>query len=108
LACVSRPTDMAAGMPWVRVVFVGSSGGEVAAWVIEGPGLPDLDTVNAVARWHLVARRAGGGIVLREVSADLAALLDFVGLLGEVTGEPEGGKEVLHIEERVEPGDPAT
>ena len=98
---------MTGATPWVRIVLVGSSGGEVAAWVIEGPGHPDLDTVNAVARWQLVARRSGGCIRLRDVSAELAELLDFVGLLGEVCGEPEGRKEMLHVEEGMEPGDPA-
>ena len=87
--------------------MVGSSGGEVAAWVLEGSGHPDLDTVNAVARWQLVARRSGGSIRLRDVSAELAELLDFVGLLGEVCGEPEGRKQMPDVEERVEPGDPA-
>jgi hypothetical protein len=102
----ARPPHMAAIVPWVRIVYVGSSGAEVEAWVIEGPGLPDLATVDAVARWHLSARRCGGSILLRDVSPDLSALLDFVGLLGEVGGEPEGRKQVLGVEEDMEPGDP--
>ena len=99
---------MAQLVPWVRIVFVDSSGGELAAWVIRGPGRPDLAVVEAVARWKLSARRAGGTIELREVNADLAALLDLVGLLGEMCGEPEGREEMLGVEERMEPDDPVT
>ncbi|MEU0301791.1 STAS domain-containing protein [Streptomyces sp. NPDC006175] len=47
---------------------------------------PDLALVEAVARLGLVARRAGGvELRLRNVPAELGALLDLVGL-GDVVG----------------------
>jgi hypothetical protein len=99
---------MSAVVPWVRIVFVGSTGSEVADWVIEGPDRPDLAVVEAVARLQLLARRCGGCIELKELNADLAMLLEFVGLAGEVGREPEGGEDVLGVEERMEPGDPVS
>jgi hypothetical protein len=93
---------------WGRVVLVGSTGTELAEWVVKGVGSPDLAVVEAVARWQLWARRAGGNVVLRDVGADLSALLDLAGLLGEVGGEPEGRKQVLGVEEGMVPGDPIT
>ncbi|MER5555096.1 STAS domain-containing protein [Streptomyces sp. NPDC002793] len=54
---------------------------------------PDLALVEAVARLGLVARRAGGvELRLRNVPAELGALLDLVGLtdvLAHVRWEPE-------------------
>jgi hypothetical protein len=99
---------MASVVPWVRIVFVGPTGSEVAAWVIEGPDPPDLAVVEAVARLQLLARRYGGCIELQELNADLAMLLEFVGLAGELGREPEGGEDALGVEERVEPGDPVS
>jgi hypothetical protein len=90
---------------WGRVVLVGRAGVEVAAWVVAGPGAPDLSIVDALARWQLSARRRGGSIRLREVGVELAELLDLAGLRREVGGEPEGGEQVA-VEEGVEPGDP--
>ncbi|MEU9062272.1 STAS domain-containing protein [Streptomyces sp. NPDC048430] len=47
---------------------------------------PDLTLVEAIARLGLVARRAGGvELRLRNVPAELGALLDLVGL-GDVVG----------------------
>ncbi len=107
-AVAARPIAVAAVVVWVRVVLVGASGTELAAWVLEGQGLPDLATVNAIARSQLSARRAGGCIRLQEVSADLSALLDLAGLLREVGGEVEVREDVLVVEEGVQRGDPIT
>jgi hypothetical protein len=92
---------------WGHVTFVGSSGVVLLTRVVEGRGRPDLSVVDALARWQLQARRTGGHIVVRGLSDDLAALLDLVGLLREVAGEPEPGKEMVGIEEAVHFRDPA-
>jgi hypothetical protein len=92
---------------WGQVVFYGPSGAELAAWVIQGPDLPDLALVDALARWQLSARRAGGAIGLREVREELRELLDLVGLGREVGGQAEGGEQV-GVEEGVVPGDPVS
>jgi hypothetical protein len=87
---------------------VGSSGRDITAWAVKGPGPPDLATVNAIARWQLSARRAGGCIRLQDPSEALTSLLELVGLLGEVGGEPEAGEQLLCVEEGVQSGDPIT
>jgi hypothetical protein len=72
---------------------------------------PDLATVNTLARLQLAAQRLGWTVRLRNPTAELCALLDFVGLR-DVVGlpleplrEPEGGEQ-LGVEEVVEAGDP--
>jgi hypothetical protein len=96
---------MAAVVAWGRVVFVGSSGVEAAAWVIGGPGVPDLAVVDGLARAQVSARRLGGFVYLRDACGALGDLLELVGLTREMAGETEGGEQV-RVEERVEPGDP--
>jgi len=66
---------------------------------------PDLAAVDALAQLQLAARRAGATIRVFDACEELVELLDLVGLLGEMRGEPEGGEEV-GVEERVELDDP--
>ncbi|WP_240659900.1 STAS domain-containing protein [Streptomyces sp. WAC 01529] len=71
----------------------------------------DLTTVDAIARLHLAARRAGGRIRLRNPAPALLALLGLVGLvelLGlvvEMEGHPEQREPPLGVQEAVEAGD---
>jgi hypothetical protein len=83
-------------------------------WSVDGTRAPDLGVVGELARVQLMARRFGYQIRLRDISADLATLLDLCGLshlLGgvplcvEVGGKTEGGEQV-RVEEVVEPDDP--
>ena len=97
---------MATGVPWARVVFVGSSGAVLATAEISGPGAPDLAAVDALARALLAGRRLGCAVRVDDVSHDLRRLLDLVGLCRQMEGQPEGGEEVLGVEEGVEPDDP--
>jgi len=90
---------------WGRMVLIGPTGDETS-YAIDGPGAPDLDTVDWLATAQLCARRRGGRVVVRDVSDDLLALLELAGLRGEMCGEPEGLEEP-GVEEGVEPGDPA-
>lgn len=100
-----RPTSVAATALWARAVLVAPSGAEILVIVMTGPGRPDLSAVDALARWQLWARRAGGAIELRATCEELSALLSLAGLLGEVGGEAESGEEARRVEEGVEPGD---
>ena len=63
----------------------------------------DCVTVDALARIHLAARRAGVELSLRHASAELQELLAFTGLsevLGlEPGGQPEQREELLGSEE---------
>jgi hypothetical protein len=90
---------------WGRIVFVSSDGVERETRTLGGHGQPDLALVAVLARWQLLARREGGWIRLRGASENLADLLDLLGLLREVGGEPEHGEKVRGIEKGVDPGD---
>jgi hypothetical protein len=92
---------------WGHVTFIGPSGVVEVTKAVVGHGPPDLTVVDCVARWQLRARRTGGSIVVWGLSDDLTALLDLVGLLREVGGESEPGKETVGVEKVVESGDPA-
>ena len=88
---------------------------ELASWPLAGTGGPDLDLVDELARLQLAARRLGCSIRLRDASADLRELLDFLGLAEVLTGvaglRPELGGEAedgeqIGVQEVVEPEDP--
>jgi anti-anti-sigma regulatory factor len=70
----------------------------------------DCVTVDALARLHLAARRAGVELNLRDASKELRELLVFTGLSGvlrvEPGGEPEEREEPLRFEEERELDDP--
>ncbi|MFI1568251.1 STAS domain-containing protein [Streptomyces sp. NPDC020490] len=85
-----------------------AAGGARAVVVdVAGIGPPGLAAVDLLARLQLAARRAGGGIRLRDPAPALQALLDLVGLRFEVEGQAEQREPPLGVEEAVEPGDPA-
>ena len=71
----------------------------------------DCVTVDALARLHLAARRAGVGLDVRHASEELRELLAFTGLsavLGVEAGrQPEEGEDPRRVEEERELGDPA-
>jgi anti-anti-sigma regulatory factor len=70
----------------------------------------DCVTVDALARLHLAARRAGVELNLRHASQELTELLVFTGLSGvlrvEPGGEAEEREEPLRVEEERELDDP--
>lgn len=73
----------------------------------------DLATVDALARMQLAARRAGSGLLLRDPSPALWALLQLVGLPGlgglvvEMERQTEQREIAGRVQEAVESGDPA-
>jgi hypothetical protein len=83
-------------------------------WSVDGDGPPDVGVVDRLARVQLMARRFGCSICLRDTNADLALLLDLLGLshlfggppsVVEVERKAEGGEQI-RVEEAVEPDDP--
>jgi hypothetical protein len=69
----------------------------------------DLAIIDALARFQLVARREGRRVQLRDVSAELRGLLEFVGLADALGVEPRGKPELgeqLGVEKVVQAGDP--
>jgi anti-anti-sigma regulatory factor len=72
---------------------------------------PDAATVDALARFQLVARRTGRQVRLAHASPELRRLLTFMGLEGVLPVEPERQAEAredgLGVEEERELDDPA-
>jgi hypothetical protein len=69
----------------------------------------ELAIIDALARFQLVARREGRRVQLRDVSAELRGLLEFVGLADALGVEPRGKPELgeqLGVEKVVQAGDP--
>ncbi len=74
--------------------------------MLRGPGHPDLDAVDAVARLALLAGHLGSHIVLAEVSPELDGLLELAGLRVEVERQSKLREESLGVEEVQEEGHP--
>jgi ABC-type transporter Mla MlaB component len=79
---------------------------------VTGVADPDLDTVEALARVGLTARRLGSGLRLRGPSIELLELLALCGLSVPVAlggeGKAEHREEASGVEEERDPGDPVT
>ena len=78
---------------------------------------PDAETVDALARLQLTARRLGRRVLIRDACGELQALLDLMGLrdalplgaaLGlEQSGQAEEREQARGIQEEADPVDPA-
>jgi hypothetical protein len=90
---------------WGRVVLVDPSGAESVVWLVGERPAPDVGLVDALARWKVAAARTGVALRVEAMCPELRELLDLVGLLGEVGGEPER-REQVGVEEGVEAADP--
>lgn len=91
---------------WCLVSVRSADGAPPVDWWFAGAGRPDLSVVDGLARFVLLARRAGYRVVLSEISPDLLEVLDLAGLRREVVGEAEGREDPLGVQEAVEPEDP--
>jgi hypothetical protein len=89
-----------------RILFLGGRAPQVASWTAVAEGPVDLAAVDALARMHLAARRAGGAVRVDAMCEQLRELLELVGLCRELEGKAEEGEEGPGVEEGVEPGDP--
>lgn len=83
---------MASWRPWYRLTVRDCDGLELA-WEAGGPGLPDLQAVDVVARLALLFRRSGASVELSEVSAAMGELLLLSGLTAEVRPRDDRGPE---------------
>lgn len=86
--------------------------GALVECAVAGHGVPDLRTVEAVARLQLAARRAGGCIRLVDVLPELAALLALAGLPAcsglrvQMIRHPEEWEETGGVQEEGDAADP--
>ena len=99
---------MAAARLRCLIDIVGPDGTVWATRVLTGTGEPDLGDVEELALLKLSASRIGARIVLDAVCAHLFELLELAGLSIEVRGKAEHREDLLGVQERVEPDDPAT
>ncbi len=95
---------MASDKAWCHAMIVGPDGDDLGRFVLGGPGAPDLASVDEVAQMILFAKRLSGVLVLSGVSRELRELLELSGLIVEMQGEPELGKEPIGLEESQEEG----
>ena len=89
------------------VVLVVDGENEVNLGALEAER-PCLALVDALMRFRLEARRHGCEVRLRDVSEDLRALIELVGLDGVLALEPRRQPELgeqLRVDEVVQPGD---
>jgi hypothetical protein len=86
---------------------------ELGRWALGACDRSDLRTINQLARMQLAAGRVGCAIRVRDACAEIAGLIELIGLtetllgrrLRQVGGEPEHLEEV-GVEEVVVPDDP--
>ena len=95
---------MAGSALWARMVVVAADGTRLTV-PLAGDRPPDLAVVEALARFQLMAGRAGDRVWLEDVSAALGDLLDLVGLRRQMTGQAEGREQVLGVQEEVQADD---
>jgi hypothetical protein len=87
---------------WCRITLVGRDGRVLGVRTLGGPGPPDLEAVDAVARTILSATRQGARSIVTDVSPRLGELLHMVGLWIEVEGETEGREKPFRVDESEE------
>ena len=66
--------------------MVGADGSVLSGRAFGGPGAPDIDAVDQVARLVLRWRRLGARVTLRDVSPEMRELLELAGLAVEMEG----------------------
>ncbi len=90
---------MADPRPLCRVRVERFDGTIVGDRTLHGFGDPDLDSLDAVARLLLAARRAGERLVVVDAVPALWELLELAGLPVEVGGEAEAGEDLAGVEQ---------
>jgi hypothetical protein len=95
---------MADSALWARMVVVAADGSRLTI-PLAGDGPPDLAVVEALARFQLMARRAGDRVWLEDVSAALGDLLDLAGLRRQMIRQPERREQARGVQEEVQADD---
>jgi hypothetical protein len=95
---------MADSALWARMVVAAADGTRLTI-PLGGDGPPDLAVVEALARFQLMARRAGDLVWLEDVSAALAELLDLAGIRRQMIRQPERREQARGVQEEIQPGD---
>ena len=99
---------MAVGEVWCRVTVFGPDGSALRRWTLGGCAAPDLAAIDHMARLRLEVGRRGGSVAISDVSVQLAALLELVGLgrlRGQMSGQTESREQPVGVQERVDRAD---
>lgn len=91
---------------WARMVVAAADGTRLTI-PLGGDGPPDLAVVEALARFQLMARRAGDRVWLEDVSAALGDLLDLAGIRRQMVRQPERREQPRGVQEEVQADDAA-
>jgi len=89
---------MVAKPPLARLVFIAPDGSR-AVVILAGSRDPDLAVVDTLSRLRLAACRCGRWMHVENAAGPLTELLELAGLLGEMCGKPEDGKDPVCIQE---------
>ena len=65
---------------WCRVTLVDDEGRVVADWALAGESDPKLEAVDLIARWAVIARRAGASVRIGDACPELCELIELAGL----------------------------
>ena len=95
---------MADSALWARMVVAAADGTRLTV-PLAGDGPPDLAVVEALARFQLMARRAGDRVWLEDVSTALGDLLDLAGLRRQMIRQPERREQARGVQEEVQADD---
>jgi hypothetical protein len=68
------------------VTLVDAGGAVLARWALAGESGPNLDAVNLIARWVIIARRADARVKIEAVCPELRELLELAALPVEMEG----------------------
>lgn len=68
------------------MTVVDSSGAVLARWALAGESKPNLEAVNLIARWAVIAGRAGAAVRIVDSCPEMRELLELAGLPVEVDG----------------------
>ncbi|HEX6391912.1 MAG TPA: hypothetical protein VFZ97_00615 [Acidimicrobiales bacterium] len=69
---------------WCRVTLVDNEGEVLAGWALAGESNPNLEAVDLIARWSVIARRAGASLRIGNANPELRELIELAGLPVEV------------------------
>lgn len=69
---------------WCQVALVDAEGAVLARWAMAGESNPNIEAVDLIARWVVIARRASAEVRIENACPEMEELLELAGLPVEV------------------------
>jgi hypothetical protein len=85
--------------PWCLYRVSGRHGAGLIVDILDGPGRPDLGTVDEFARLQLLAGRLGGKLEILQICPELVYLLELSGLGIQMEGQTELWEQPTRIQQ---------